>query len=178
MDGPLEDTGKTCFKLNWGWVVGGLRRLVATPIATFSPRRFARFQKSCRMATFDLTCNRNTAQMTSPLAPFFSGTRTGHHELRCDQGAASAHHVVTARPVAEEERRGKHLHQKPRQIHRQQGSVRHVLRVWKHPVMQGITDKVPPHPLNVMLEVGPQFADRHKCLKKNKKTFSSISICP
>lgn len=154
-------------KLVWNETRGGgaLRRLVAPPVTTFF---FQNVPCHCIWPP-----QQGMAPMTSPLVPF-SGARAGHHELRRDQGAARAHHVVAAWPVTEEERRGKHLHQKPWQIHRQQGSVRHVLRVWKHPLMQGITDKAP-QPPNVMFEVAAQFADRHKC--KNKK-FSSISICP
>lgn len=74
---------------------------------------------------------------TFVFVPLLSWACTRHHELWCDQGAACAHHVVAAWSITEKEWCGEHLHQEPRQVHRQQSSVWHLLCFWKHPVMQG-----------------------------------------
>lgn len=69
----------------------------------------------------------------------FSRESSGHDELWRGEGQTHQDHVVTARPFAPQVRRGKCLHQKSGQVHWQQGPVRHLLSLRKHPVLQGRT---------------------------------------
>lgn len=74
-----------------------------------------------------------------PTCLCFSRESSGHDELRRGEGQAHQDHVVTARPVTPQVRRGKRLHQKSGQVHWQQGPVRHLLSLREHPVLQGRT---------------------------------------
>lgn len=70
----------------------------------------------------------------------FSRTRFGHHEFWRHQGQTRPDHVVPARPLAAQEWGGQHFYQELGQIHRQQGSVRYLLCLRQHSVLQGNED--------------------------------------
>lgn len=74
---------------------------------------------------------------TNPLYLCCSRACPGHHELRHGERSSDPHHVVSAGPFPQEIGSGERLHQEPGQEHRQQGHVRHLLGVRKHPLLQG-----------------------------------------
>ena len=69
--------------------------------------------------------------------PTNSGESLGHHELWRGEGEAHQNHVVAERPLPQEVRRGQRVHQEPGQVDRQQGPLRHLLRLRQHPLLQG-----------------------------------------
>ena len=67
-----------------------------------------------------------------------SGESPRDDELRLSGGPTDANHVVAEGPDAPPNRAGQHFHQEPRKEYRQQGALRHLLRLRKHTLLQSI----------------------------------------